>query len=80
MVNFKESFLNQHTLLWGMVLLQEKMYAKLNALEKEIEDLKLFVAKKMTKPVSIKNLGKLLVSEKELDTSIEEAKKSLSSS
>lgn len=61
--------------------IENQIYAKLNNIENEIENLKILtVSKSLKKPkkiVSIKGLAKSLVSEKELDKAIEKAKKSL---
>ena len=55
------------------------IYPRLDAIENEIKNLKLLILRyqKPKKLVSLRGIGKLLVSEKELDESIEEAKKSL---
>ena len=61
--------------------LPKKILNKLDNLENEILSLKHLVYGKMhkkTKSKSLEGMGKLLVSEEELDKSIEEAKKSLS--
>ena len=50
--------------------------AKINQLENELNNLKALMSKE-GKPVSLRGMAKLLVSEKELEKSIEEAKKSL---
>ena len=60
--------------------LESQIYTKLNNIENDIEELKILVtAKEISKKklVSLKGVAKLLVSEKELDKSIENAKKSL---
>ena len=60
--------------------LEKQIYAKLNNIENEIEDIKILVTTKAIpkkKLVSLKGMAKLLVSEKELDKAIEEAKRSL---
>ena len=51
--------------------------AKINQLEDELNNLKVLVSTKKNNPVSLRGMAKILVSEKELDKSIEEAKKSL---
>ena len=60
--------------------LENQIYSKLNNIENEIEELKILVTSKeisKKKLMSLKGMAKLLVSEKELDKSIEDAKKSL---
>ncbi len=63
-------------------MIEEHVYAKLERIENEIEDLKMLVVKKMEKPktVSLKGMATLLTSEEDLDNSIEKAKESLHSS
>ncbi|MEK6681326.1 MAG: hypothetical protein AABY79_05100 [Nitrospirota bacterium] len=59
----------------------ELIFAKITELEEGIHDLKTIVEiKKTVKPkiVSLKGMGKLLVSEVDLEKAIEQAKKSLS--
>lgn len=58
----------------------ESIYPKLNKIEKEIQSLKILIMNTYQIPkkfVSLKGMGKLLVSENELEKSIGEAKKSL---
>ncbi len=58
----------------------DEVIQKLNGIGSEIEELKILVASniKPKKPVSLHGMASLLVSEDELDESIEESKKSLS--
>jgi len=61
--------------------LEKQVYTKLNNIENEIEGLKNLMMgyiPRQHKLVSLDGIAKLLVSEKELDKSIEEAKRSLS--
>jgi hypothetical protein len=51
--------------------------AKINRIEDELNTLKALVSSKKNKPVSLRGMAKILVSEKELEKSIENAKKSL---
>ncbi len=61
--------------------LGNQIYTKLNKIENEIEEIKVLVTLNKTSKrknlVSLKGMAKLLVSEKELDKTIEESKKSL---
>ena len=50
--------------------------AKIKQIENELNNLKALISNKK-KPASLRGMAKLLVSEAELDKSIEEAKKSL---
>ncbi len=52
--------------------------AKINHLENELNSLKALISGKKNKPVSLRGMAKLLVGEKEVDESIEDAKRSLS--
>lgn len=51
--------------------------AKINQIEEELNNLKSLISTKKNKPVSLRGMAKILVSEEELDKSIEGAKKSL---
>lgn len=51
--------------------------AKINQIEGELNNLKGWVSAKKNKPVSLRGMAKILVSEEELEKSMEEAKKSL---
>lgn len=51
--------------------------AKISQIEEELNNLKNMISAKKNKPVSLRGMVKILVSEEELDKSIEEAKKSL---
>lgn len=58
----------------------ESIYPKLNKIEEEIQRLRILVMSSYQIPkklVSLKGMGKLLVSEKELEKSIREAKMTL---
>lgn len=51
--------------------------AKISQIEEELNNLKNLISAKKNKPVSLRGMAKILVSEEEMDKSIEEAKKSL---
>ena len=51
--------------------------AKINQIEDELNNLKTLISAKKNKPASLRGMAKVLVSEEELEKSIEEAKKSL---
>ena len=51
--------------------------AKISQIESELNNLKSLVSAKKNKPVSLRGMAKILVSEDELEKSIDEAKKSL---
>jgi len=51
--------------------------AKINQIEGELNSLKGWVSAKKNKPVSLRGMAKILVSEEELEKSIGEAKNSL---
>ena len=53
------------------------IYAKINQIEDELNNLKNLISAKKNKPVSLRGMAKILVSEEELAKSIEEAKNSL---
>ncbi|MBI2654517.1 hypothetical protein HYX02_06980 [Candidatus Woesearchaeota archaeon] len=50
---------------------------KIRQIEDELNNLKALISGKEKKPVSLRGMAKLLVSEEDLDKSIEDAKKSL---
>ena len=59
---------------------QERIYPELKKIENEIQNLKILILQTYQIPkqlVSLRGMGKLLVSEEELEKSLEEAKKSL---
>jgi len=59
---------------------QEEIYPELKKIENEIQNLKILILQTYQIPkrlVSLRGMGKLLVSEEELEKSLEEAKKSL---
>ena len=61
-------------------MMQEEIYPELKKIEHEIQSLKVLVLQTYQIPkqlVSLRGMGKLLVSEEELEKSIQEAKKSL---
>ena len=51
--------------------------AKISQIEDELNNLKTLISAKKNKPASLRGMAKILVSEEELEKSIEEAKKSL---
>ena len=59
---------------------EERIYPELKKIENEIQNLKILILQTYQIPkrlVSLRGMGKLLVSEEELEKSLEEAKKSL---
>lgn len=54
------------------------VYKKIEFIEKELKNLKTLVLKEKKKTVSLRGMGKLLVSNEELDKAVEDAKKALS--
>jgi len=59
---------------------EEGIYPELKKIENEIQNLKILILQTYQIPkrlVSLRGMGKLLVSEEELEKSLEEAKKSL---
>ncbi|OQX53675.1 MAG: hypothetical protein B5M48_02780 [Candidatus Omnitrophica bacterium 4484_213] len=58
----------------------DKIYPKLNEIKSEIESLKILILERYQVPkqwISLRGMGKVLVSENELEYSIKKAKKSL---
>ena len=51
--------------------------AKINQIEDELNSLKSLISAKKNKPASLRGMAKILVSDEELEKSIDDAKKSL---
>jgi len=56
---------------------EELINAKINQIENELNILKNMILSKKNKPASLRGMAKLLVSEQNIDESIEDAKNSL---